>query len=89
MEYIEKELAKEHEKNLCANEKCTNGEEGKRKKLGYKHGDHSSRAQPVLFALLRVAIQPGMKEPGRWWRAFTICDCKCVARIKAGPPVAA
>jgi Terminase RNaseH-like domain len=35
MEYIERELAKENEKNLCANEKCTSGEEGKRKKLGY------------------------------------------------------
>jgi len=35
MEYIERELAKENEKNLCANEKCTSGEDGKRKKLGY------------------------------------------------------
>jgi predicted phage terminase large subunit-like protein len=35
MEYIERELAKEHEKNLCANPKCTSGEEGRRKKLGY------------------------------------------------------
>jgi len=35
MEYIERELAKEHDKNLCANVKCTAGEDGKRKKLGY------------------------------------------------------
>ena len=35
MEYIEKELAKENEKNLCANKKCASGDEGKRKKLGY------------------------------------------------------
>ena len=35
MEYIERELAKENDKNLCANEKCANGEESKRKKLGY------------------------------------------------------
>ena len=35
MEYIERELAKEHEKNLCANGKCTSGEDGKCKKLGY------------------------------------------------------
>jgi hypothetical protein len=35
IEYIERELAKENEKNLCANEKCTSGEDGKRKKLGY------------------------------------------------------
>ena len=35
MEYIERELAKENEKNLCRNEKCTQGEDGKRKKLGY------------------------------------------------------
>jgi len=35
MEYIERELAKENEKKLCANEKCTSGEDGKRKKLGY------------------------------------------------------
>ena len=45
MEYIEKELAKENEKNLCANEKCTNGEDGKRKKIRYnleidKSGPH-------------------------------------------------
>ena len=35
MEYIERELAKEHEKDLCRNPKCTSGEDGKRKKLGY------------------------------------------------------
>jgi len=35
MEYIERELAKENEKSLCANEKCASGEDGKRKKLGY------------------------------------------------------
>jgi len=35
MAYIERELAKEHDKNLCANVKCTAGEDGKRKKLGY------------------------------------------------------
>ena len=59
MENIERELAKENEKNLCANEKCTSGEDGKRKKLA-QHGDHPGRAQPVLFALLRRAIQPGI-----------------------------
>jgi predicted phage terminase large subunit-like protein len=35
MEYIEQELAKEKEKKLCTNVKCTAGEDGKRKKLGY------------------------------------------------------
>src|ERR1700731_3657172 len=35
MDYIERELEKEHDKNLCANVKCTAGEDGKRKKLGY------------------------------------------------------
>ncbi len=35
MEYIERELAKENEKNLCSNEKCTNGVESKRKVLGF------------------------------------------------------
>src|ERR1700681_3602499 len=35
MEYIERELAKEHDKNLCANVKCTAGDDGRRKKLGY------------------------------------------------------
>ena len=35
MAYIERELAKEHDKNLCANVKCTAGEDGRRKKLGY------------------------------------------------------
>lgn len=34
MEYIERELSKEKEKNLCGNEKCDKGEDGKRKKLG-------------------------------------------------------
>jgi predicted phage terminase large subunit-like protein len=35
MEYIEQELAKEREKKLCTNPKCTNGEDGKRKELGF------------------------------------------------------
>jgi predicted phage terminase large subunit-like protein len=35
MEYIEGELAKEKEKNLCDNPKCNKGEEGKRKTLGF------------------------------------------------------
>ena len=35
MEYIEQELAKEAERKLCWNAKCTNGENGKRKKLGF------------------------------------------------------
>jgi predicted phage terminase large subunit-like protein len=34
MEYIERELAKENERNLCSNQKCTEGVEGKRKVLG-------------------------------------------------------
>jgi predicted phage terminase large subunit-like protein len=35
MEYIEQELAKEQEKKLCANAKCTAGEDHQRKKLGF------------------------------------------------------
>jgi predicted phage terminase large subunit-like protein len=35
MEYIQKELDKEAERKLCANRNCTNGEDGKRKKLGH------------------------------------------------------
>ena len=56
MEYIERELAKENEKNLCANKKCTQGEEGKRKMLGYNMDVQPG--PPVLFAVLRRAIQP-------------------------------
>ena len=57
MEYIERELAKENEKNLCRNPKCTNGEEGKRKKLGYNMEIVQTGRAPVLFAVLRRAIQ--------------------------------
>jgi predicted phage terminase large subunit-like protein len=35
MEYIEQELAKELEKKLCRNAKCTTGENHQRKKLGF------------------------------------------------------
>jgi hypothetical protein len=35
MEYVEKELAKINERDLCGNLKCNQGEEGKRKKLGF------------------------------------------------------
>lgn len=35
MEYIQKELAKENERNLCHNPRCDKGDEGARKKLGY------------------------------------------------------
>ena len=35
IEYIEQELAKEAERKLCWNPKCTNGEDGKRKKLEF------------------------------------------------------
>ena len=35
MEFIRGELAKDAEKELCANLECTNGENGKRKKLGF------------------------------------------------------
>ena len=36
---------------------------GKRKKLGYNM--EIQRAQPFLFAVLRVAIQSAMKKPHR------------------------
>jgi hypothetical protein len=55
MEYIERELAKENEKNLCANEKCTSGEDGKRKKLGYNMEIH--QAGPLRYCSKFCAAQ--------------------------------
>jgi len=55
----------EHEKNLCANEKCTSGEEGKRKKLGYNMEIIQSGPERFCsrFCAGNTAYNEG--EPGR------------------------
>ena len=53
MEYIERELAKENEKNLCANAKCTTGEGGKRKVLASTWRS----SNPALTAIARASVR--------------------------------
>jgi hypothetical protein len=89
MEYIERELAKENEKNLCANEKCTSGEEGKRKKLGFNMEIVQSGPHRFCSRFCASQYSLGRRIPATGGERLRICDGKCVARIKVGPQAAA